>query len=46
MNATKARLIIWNPESYSREEVKAAAVWILGWLGARREDIDQASLVV
>lgn len=43
MNYARAKLIIWNPEAYDRATVRAAAIWILGKLGARREDISQAS---
>jgi len=46
MTYTRAKLIIWNPDAYTRAQVREAAVYILGALSARREDIDQAALVL
>jgi hypothetical protein len=46
MTYAKAKLIIWNSGAYSRIEVKVAAVYILGSMKARQEDIHQASLVI
>lgn len=43
MTYTQAKLIIWNPAAYSRDEVQKAAIWVLGKVGARREDVDQAT---
>ena len=43
MTYPRAKLIIWNPDAYDRATVRNAAVWILGNLGARREDVDQAT---
>lgn len=42
MTYTQAKLIIWNNESYSKKEVREAAIFILGTLKAHKEDIDQA----
>ncbi len=46
LTMTKARLIIWNPDAYATNVVREAAVFILGSLNSRREDIDQAILVI
>jgi hypothetical protein len=46
LTMAKARLIIWNPDAYAANVVRAAAVFILGSLNASREDIGQASLVL
>ena len=46
MNYTQAKLIIWNPNAYDRAKVRAAVVFILGCLSARREDLDQAAALV
>ena len=46
MTYTRAKLIIWNASAYTSKEVRAAAAFILGSLSARREDLDQASLVI
>jgi hypothetical protein len=46
MTYTRAKLIIWNPEAYTKAQVRAAAVFILGTLNAQQEDIGQASLVL
>lgn len=46
MTYTKAKLIIWNPDAYATAEVRAAAVWMFGCMNARREDLDQAALVI
>lgn len=42
MTYTQAKLIIWNPAAYDRAKVRAAVVFILGCITARREDIDRA----
>lgn len=42
MNYAQARLRIWNPAVYSKEEVRRAAVFIIGTIGARKEDLHQA----
>jgi len=42
----QAKMIIWNPQSYPREQVREAAIFILGTLNARREDVDQATLLL
>lgn len=39
----QAKLRVWNPDAYSRAQVTEAATFILGTLGARREDVDQAT---
>jgi len=46
MTYTKAKLIIWNPDSYTKADVRAAAIWILARIGARNEDIDRATMLV
>lgn len=46
MTYTMSKMIIWNPEAYSAGDVRKAAVWMLGCLTARREDLDQAILVI
>lgn len=46
MTYTIAKMRIWNPECYTREQLREAIVFILGAMGARREDIDQATLLV
>ena len=46
MTYTQAKLRISMPDSYSREAVKEAAIWILAKLDASREDIDQASFCI
>lgn len=44
MTLAKARMIVRNPRSgYSVDEVREAAVYILGSLEATSEDIDDAS---
>lgn len=43
MTYTQAKLIIWNPDAYTKSQVRGAAVWMLARIGARREDIDQAT---
>ena len=40
-----ALLIIWNPAKYTAPEIREAAAFILGTLGAHQEDIDQAYAV-
>jgi hypothetical protein len=45
MNYTRAKLIIWNPDAYERDQVREAALYIVSQLHARREDLDQAALV-
>ncbi len=42
MNYTQAKLRIWNPDAYSKDEVRKAAVYIIGTIGARKEDLHQA----
>lgn len=42
MTYTQAKMIIWNPESYDRTKVRAAVVFILACMSARREDLDRA----
>jgi hypothetical protein len=42
-NKARALMVIRNPETYDRAHVRAAAVWVLGDLYARAEDIAQAS---
>jgi hypothetical protein len=42
---TLARLIIWNADAYTREQVRNACAFVLATMGARREDISQASLL-
>jgi len=46
MTYTKARMIIWNPDAYTAKQVREAAVWMLGCMNARREDLDQAALFI
>jgi hypothetical protein len=46
MTYTRAKLIIWNADAYTRKEVQTAAAFILGSMNAKREDVDQASLVI
>lgn len=41
-----ARLVIWNPDAYEPAKVREAAVYILGSLGARPEDVHQAALLL
>ena len=43
MTHARAKLIIWNPKAYEPALVRKAAVWTLGDLNAKQEDIDQAS---
>ena len=43
MTYAKAKLIIWNPDAYEPTDVRQAAVYVLGTLGAQQEDIDAAS---
>lgn len=45
-NIELCRLIIHNPEAYSAQSVRHAAVWILGFLGATAEEIEIASGLV
>jgi hypothetical protein len=42
MTYTQAKLIIWNPAAYDRDQVINAAKFILSKLQARQEDIDCA----
>jgi hypothetical protein len=46
MTYSQAKMIVWNPETYSKDDVRKAAVYILGTLEAEQEDIDQASMVI
>ncbi len=46
MTYTQAKLIIRNPAAYTKAEVRKAAIWILGTISARREDVDQATNLV
>ena len=46
MTYTMAKMRIWNPDAYTAKEVREAAVFILGTMGAHQEDIDQASLLL
>lgn len=46
MTYTQAKLIIWNPAAYDKARVRAAVVFILGCMTARREDLDQASNLI
>ena len=43
MTYTQAKLIIWNHRAYDKAKVREAAVFILGTINARREDMDQAT---
>lgn len=43
MTYDQAKLRIWNPQAYTSDEVRRAAILILSSLGASQEDIDQAS---
>lgn len=45
MTYTQAKLIVWNADAYTREQVRQAAVFVLGSLGASQEDVDQACMV-
>jgi hypothetical protein len=42
----KDRMVIWNPDGYSKADVRAAAIRIIGTMSARREDADQATLLL
>lgn len=42
MTYTQARMIVWNPDAYTVEQVRKAISFILGTLSARREDVDRA----
>ena len=42
MTYSIAKLRIWNPEAYTRQEVHSAAIFILSVLDADAEDIPQA----
>lgn len=46
MTYTQAKMIIWNPDSYSREKVRKACSYMLGSLNARQEDIDVAINII
>lgn len=46
MTYTQAKLIIWNPDCYTREKVRKACSYILGSLNARQEDIDTAMNII
>lgn len=46
MNYPRAKLIIWNHRSYSKEVVTKAIACILGTINAAQEDISQACLLV
>jgi hypothetical protein len=43
MTYSQAKLRVSMPDSYPREAVKEAAIWILSRLDASREDIEQAT---
>lgn len=43
MTYARAKLIIWNPATYSRQEIRTAAVFVLSLLGAKAEDVQQAA---
>jgi len=46
MTYARAKLIIWNYETYSVSEVREAAIFILANLDAHPEDIEQATSVI
>lgn len=46
MTYTQAKMIVWNHDSYGKDEIISAAVHILGTINASVEDIDQAMMVV
>lgn len=46
MTYTQAKMIVWNPDSYDRENVRKACSYILGSTNARQEDIDAATNVI
>lgn len=46
MTYTQARLIVQNADAYTRQQAQNAAVFILGTLDARQEDILSASVLV
>lgn len=43
---SRDRMMIWNPDAYAKADVRAAAIRILGTMSARREDTDQATLLL
>jgi hypothetical protein len=42
MTYSQARMIVWNPDGYPGDQLRAAISFILGTLSARREDVDRA----
>jgi hypothetical protein len=46
MNYNQAKMIIWNPDAYDAKTLRQAVLFILSSLSAKREDVDQASLLV
>ena len=46
MTYQQALLIIHNPDAYSREEVRKAASFVLGTMGARQDDLTAAMMAV
>lgn len=46
MTYNQAKLRVWNNEAYSAEQVREAAIYILGSLSAKAEDVQQASSII
>ena len=43
MTRTQARLVVRNHEAYSADQVREAAVWLLGSMSATAEDVQDAA---
>jgi hypothetical protein len=41
----QAKMTIWNPDTYTDAEVREAAAFVLGTIGAKDEDCHQAAFV-
>ena len=46
MNMDRAKMIIWNPETYGFETVMQASIYVLGSLNAHPEDVEQAKVAI
>jgi hypothetical protein len=45
MSYTRAKLIVWNHAAYEAKQVREAAIFIMGRIGAHDEDVSQAIML-
>jgi hypothetical protein len=46
MTYDQAKMRIWNPETYTKSQLSAAAHFVLATLDASREDLRQAAYLI